>query len=230
MQLGLALLRTIVGGLFMGHGLQKLAGWFGGHGLEGTGEFFESMDLKPGKTHATLAGAAETGGGALIAAGLATPLGAAALSGTMITAIRKVHAPKGVWVTDGGYEYNLVLLGIVFALSDIGPGRLSLDAARGREHKGLGWALAQLAAGAAGSAAAIEFGRRAGGGTGAASAPESAAAPGGMDGPSEQLATAGASEPEFAQSAPRPSEGLAVGDTAAGEGLTPTEIADREAA
>ena len=24
----------------------------------------------------------------------------------MITAIRKVHAPKGPWVTEGGYEYN----------------------------------------------------------------------------------------------------------------------------
>ncbi len=30
-------LRVVVGGLFMGHGLQKLAGWFGGHGLEATG-------------------------------------------------------------------------------------------------------------------------------------------------------------------------------------------------
>jgi putative oxidoreductase len=32
MQLGLAVLRAVVGGLFMGHGLQKLAGWFGGGG------------------------------------------------------------------------------------------------------------------------------------------------------------------------------------------------------
>ena len=36
MKLGPAVLRAIVGTLFMGHGLQKLAGWFGGHGLEGT--------------------------------------------------------------------------------------------------------------------------------------------------------------------------------------------------
>ncbi|HEX9480885.1 MAG TPA: DoxX family membrane protein, partial [Solirubrobacteraceae bacterium] len=87
MQFGLALLRIIVGGLFMGHGLQKLAGWFGGYGLEGTGQFFESsLNLRPGKVHAGAAGAAEAGGGALLAAGLDTPLGAAALSGTMITA------------------------------------------------------------------------------------------------------------------------------------------------
>jgi putative oxidoreductase len=143
----------------MGHGLQKLAGWFGGGGLEGTGQFFEgSLNMRPGKAHAAAAGAAETGGGALIAAGLATPVGASLLSGTMITAIRKVHAPKGPWVSDGGYEYNLVLLAIVFALSDIGPGRLSLDAALGRERRGLHWALAQLAAGAVGSAAAVAIG------------------------------------------------------------------------
>jgi putative oxidoreductase len=159
MQFGLAVLRFVVGGLFMGHGLQKLAGWFGGFGLEGTGQFFEeSLNMRPGKAHAAAAGAAETGGGALIAAGLATPVGASLLSGTMITAIRKVHGSKGPWVSDGGYEYNLVLLAIVFALSDAGPGRLSLDAALGRERKGLHWALAQLAAGALGSAAAIAIG------------------------------------------------------------------------
>jgi putative oxidoreductase len=159
MQFGLAALRFVVGGLFMGHGLQKLAGWFGGFGLEGTGKFFEeSLNMRPGKAHAAAAGAAETGGGALIAAGLATPVGASLLSGTMITAIRKVHASKGPWASDGGYEYNLVLLAIVFALSDTGPGRLSLDAALGRERKGLHWALAQLAAGALGSAAAIAIG------------------------------------------------------------------------
>jgi putative oxidoreductase len=160
MQAGLALLRTIVGCLFIGHGLQKLTGWFGGHGLKGTGEFFEAIDLRPGVVHAGAAGAAEAGGGALIAAGLQTPLGATLLTGTMITAIRKVHLSKGLWASDGGYEYNLVLLAIVFALSDVGPGRLSLDAARRGERKGLGWALAQLAAGAIGSTLAIELGRR----------------------------------------------------------------------
>jgi putative oxidoreductase len=160
MQAGLALLRTIVGGLFIGHGLQKLTGWFGGHGLKGTGEFFEAIELRPGVVHAAAAGAAEAGGGALLAAGLQTPFGATLLSGTMITAIRKVHLSKGVWASDGGYEYNLVLLAIVFALSDVGPGRLSLDAARGGKRKGLGWALAQLAAAAIGSTVAIELGKR----------------------------------------------------------------------
>jgi putative oxidoreductase len=159
MKLGLALLRLVVGALFVGHGMQKLAGKFGGYGPEGTGQFFESLGLRPGKTHAIAAGAAEAGGGALIALGACTPLGASMLSGTMITAIKTVHAPKGPWVSEGGYEYNLVLLAAVFVITDAGPGAWSVDAARGRERWGAGWALAQLAAGAAGAAAAMAYGK-----------------------------------------------------------------------
>jgi putative oxidoreductase len=160
MQLGLALLRTLVGGLFMGHGLQKLAGMFGGHGLEGTGESFEAMDLRPGKAHAAGAGASETAGGALLAAGLLTPLGASMISGTMLTAIRKVHGSKGPWLSNGGYEYNLVLLAAVFLLAEEGPGSLALDDAFGTRRAGAGWALAQLAAAAIGSSAVVALGAR----------------------------------------------------------------------
>jgi putative oxidoreductase len=129
-RLGLALMRIIIGGLFVGHGLQKLAGKFGGYGPAGTGQFFETLGLRPGKTHALAAGAAETGGGALLAAGAFTPLAGTLLSGTMATAIRTVHAPKGPWNSDGGFEYNLVLMAAVFALTDAGA--WSIDAARGR--------------------------------------------------------------------------------------------------
>ncbi|MBV8958491.1 MAG: DoxX family membrane protein, partial [Actinobacteria bacterium] len=93
----LLLLRVVVGLLFVGHGTQKLFGWFGGHGLEGTGQFFENLGLKPGIKHARAAGAAEAGGGALIALGLLTPAAAAALIGVMSTAIRTVHLKNGPW-------------------------------------------------------------------------------------------------------------------------------------
>src|SRR5690348_10539195 len=98
MSFGIAILRAVVGGLFIGHGLQKLLGKFGGHGLDGTAGFFESLGLRPGKVHATAAGAAEAGGGALLLAGAATPVGAAAVTGVMTVAIKTVHAPKGPWV------------------------------------------------------------------------------------------------------------------------------------
>src|SRR3954451_9342931 len=98
MDLGRFFLRAVVGPLFVGHGTQKLFGWFGGHGPDGTGGFFEGLGLKPGKRHATAAGVAEAGGGRLLTLGAATPVAAAMVSGTMITAIRKVPLPKGPWV------------------------------------------------------------------------------------------------------------------------------------
>lgn len=78
-------------------------------------------------------------GGALLAAGLATPLAAASLIGVMITAIRKVHLDNGPWITRGGYEYNLVLIAALLELVDGGPGALSLDRALGIHKTGPGW-------------------------------------------------------------------------------------------
>jgi putative oxidoreductase len=149
------LARVTIGLLFVGHGTQKLFGWFGGGGPKGTGKSFESIGLRPGHRYALAAGASETGGGLLFAAGAATPLAAAAISGSMITAIRTVHWEKGVWSSGGGYEYNLVLLAAIFGLTENGPGQWSLDGALGRSRWGTAWALAALAAGAAGSAASL---------------------------------------------------------------------------
>src|ERR671939_594797 len=87
MDVGRLLLRLTIGGTFCVHGTQKLFGWFGGYGPDGTGQFFESLGLRPGKRNAIAAGATEAGGGVLIALGLATPLAAAGLSAAEITAL-----------------------------------------------------------------------------------------------------------------------------------------------
>jgi putative oxidoreductase len=152
MDLGRTALRFVLGPLFVGHGTQKLFGWFGGHGLEGTGAFFEQLGLRPGKRQAASAGAAEAVGGALLTLGALTPVAAGLITGTMITAIRKVHAPKGPWVTDGGYEYNLTVIAAMLALTEAGPGRPSVDEAVFPRLKGNGWALAQFAGSAAAAA------------------------------------------------------------------------------
>jgi putative oxidoreductase len=136
MKLGLTVLRAVIGFLFVGHGTQKLFGWFGGHGPDATGQFFESLGLRPGRRHATAAGAAEAGGGALIALGFLTPAAAASIIGTMFVAIRAVHLEKGPWLSEGGYEYNLVIIAIMLALADVGPGDVSLDRAFGTEISG----------------------------------------------------------------------------------------------
>ena len=96
----------------------------------------------------------------MLALGALTPLAGSLLSASMFTAIRKVHWAKGPWNTSGGYEYNLVLIAAVAALVDGGPGKPSVDAALGIDDTGARWALASIAAGAAGSALAMEAGRR----------------------------------------------------------------------
>jgi putative oxidoreductase len=154
MNIGAVALRGVIGPLFVGHGTQKLFGWFGGHGPEGTGGFFESLGLRPGVRHAKAAGAAETAGGALLTLGALTPLASTLISATMFTAMRKAHAKNGPWVSEGGYEYNLVLVAAMAALADHGPGRPSVDAALFPRLKGPAWAAAALAAAAAGSALA----------------------------------------------------------------------------
>jgi putative oxidoreductase len=152
--------RVVIGGLFVGHGTQKLLGWFGGPGLDAAAAGFDSMGMRPGRRNAILAGVSEAGGGAALALGLAMPLAGAALIGSMTTAIRTVHLKNGPWNSNGGYEYNLVLILGVLALVEAGPGCLSLDAARGSVRSGPLWALAALAAGAAASAATIELAKR----------------------------------------------------------------------
>jgi putative oxidoreductase len=154
MKIARLLLRLIVGGLFVGHGTQKLFGWFSGNGLDATAKGFESLGMHPGRRNAIAAGAAEAGGGAALALGLATPVSAGVLTATMLTAINRVHLKNGPWTTKGGYEYNLVLIAAVLSLTDIGPGKLSVDAALGKERKGSGWALAALGLGVGGAVGA----------------------------------------------------------------------------
>ena len=160
MTAGRLLARLTIGGLFVGHGTQKLFGWFGGPGPEKTAGMMEKLEMHPPRRNAIAAGVSETAGGALVALGAFTPLAASMLAGTMFTAIRKVHGPKGPWNTDGGYEYNATLITALAALVECGPGAPSVDRALGIERTGARWALAAIAAGAIGSALAMEAGAR----------------------------------------------------------------------
>jgi putative oxidoreductase len=128
LDLALLIPRVIVGLLFMGHGLQKLFGWFGGHGLAGTASFFDQLGIRPATFWAVVAGLAETLGGLALLLGFATPVAAALLTAVMLTAIAFVHAPRGVWSAQGGFEYPLVLIATNLLYGLAGPGQDALDA------------------------------------------------------------------------------------------------------
>jgi putative oxidoreductase len=147
MDLGLLILRLVVGALFIGHGTQKLFGWFGGHGPSGTGGFLRSLGFQPGHRFAVVTGLAEAGGGLLLGLGLLTPLGAAAIIGVMATATIAVHAPNGIWNQNGGVEFTVTNIAIAQALAFVGPGAWSLDAALGLDLSGTWFGLAALALG-----------------------------------------------------------------------------------
>ncbi|MFD3257969.1 DoxX family protein [Paenibacillus lentus] len=128
LDLGLLLIRLVVGILFIGHGAQKLFGMFGGYGPKGTGGWMESIGIKPGVLMAVLAGLMEFVGGLLFTLGLLTPLAAALIALAMVGAIVKVHFKNGLWATANGYEYPLVLLIVVIGVALTGAGVYSLDA------------------------------------------------------------------------------------------------------
>ena len=153
--------RVLIGGLFVGHGTQKLKGWFGGPGIDGMAQGMEAMGMHPPRRNAYAAGLSETVGGGLLALGLFTPAAASALTGTMLVAIKKAHLANGPWVSNGGWEYNAVLIAATLAFAEKGPGEISLDHALGTERSGVGTALAAAGVGAAAAYGALAAARAA---------------------------------------------------------------------
>lgn len=147
MSFGLLLLRLVVGGVFLGHGTQKLFGWFDGPGREGTTAFMDSLGYPNPRRMAVLAGVTEAVAGVLLILGLFTPVAGAMIVGVMINAILTVHRPNGLWNSDGGYEYNLVLAAVGAMFGFVGAGGASLDEVLDLGMAGALWGVATLTVG-----------------------------------------------------------------------------------
>jgi len=124
---GALALRIPVGIIFVAHGAQKLFGWFGGYGLEGTGQWMDSIGLSPGYLMALLAGGTEFLGGLALIVGLLVRPASAALAFAMLIAIFSVHFQNGLFMSNNGYEFGLVLLAASVSLLFSGAGRASVD-------------------------------------------------------------------------------------------------------
>ncbi len=114
MKIGRPLLRLSVGGFFIGHGTQKLFGWFGGHGLEATAGAFEQMGLRPASATRSCV-VWRGGGGAAARCWRLGPRDAAGGRGAdghdADRDPQGARQERGPWATNGGYEYNVVLIG-----------------------------------------------------------------------------------------------------------------------
>ena len=133
LNLGLLILRVVIGPVFAFHGFAKI---FRGGKLEGTAGWFHGMGMRPGHVHARLAAGGELATGTCLALGLLTPFAGLGLVGLMSVAFWTVHKGNGLLTTKEGWEYNLVLGAVGVAIGTIGPGEWSLDNAFGIDLNG----------------------------------------------------------------------------------------------
>jgi putative oxidoreductase len=159
MDLGLLILRVVIGLTLAAHSAQKLFGSFGGPGIAGTAQMMEQLGFRPPRLQAVAAGLVEGGGGLALAAGLLTPLAAAAFISVMFVAIVSVHLPKGFFAQNGGFEFPFALAAGALAVAFTGPGAISADAALGIDWSGPSWGVAALAIGLVGGGLQL-MGRR----------------------------------------------------------------------
>lgn len=146
---GLLVLRVAIGIVMFAHGYNHI---FGGGKIAGTAGWFESLGMKPGKLHAWTASLAELGAGTMLILGLATPLAAAAVVGTMLVALITNHLRNGFFIfrPGEGYEYVLTLILVAVAIGAIGAGGWSLDHAFGIGDDLVGWRGLAIAGGLGG--------------------------------------------------------------------------------
>lgn len=143
---GPAVLRLIIGAIFVAHGAQKLFGVWGGAGIEGTTGFFTQLGLSPAMPLAITVGVVEFVGGLMLIGGAFTLIASLALTATMTVAVWKVHLAAGFFLP-AGYEFNLALVGALASLMLTGPGALSIDGQRERSAESHAAGRARLRAG-----------------------------------------------------------------------------------
>ena len=131
LDIGLLILRLVVGLTFAAHGAQKAFGWWSGPGMSGWTGVMHKMGFEPARPFAVVSAGAELVGGLFLALGLLTPLAGMVLIGQSVVIVAKAHLQKGFWNSKGGYEYPLALAGGVVAVTLSGPGSISLDSALG---------------------------------------------------------------------------------------------------
>jgi putative oxidoreductase len=127
--LAFLLLRVVIGGVVIPHGLLKLGLVGKGGSLAGVAGWFNSMGLRPGMFWALVAVGAEAGGGLLTVLGLGGPIGPGLLAADLVVVTIVAHWNQGFWAGGGkvGWEFPLPLAAGALAIALAGSGAWSLD-------------------------------------------------------------------------------------------------------
>jgi putative oxidoreductase len=125
--LGLLIMRLMIGVVGMFHGAGKLFNIFDGPGLSKFADALKGMNIPVPMLSAVLAGSAECFGGLLIAVGLFTRIAALPFAFNMLVAFFIAH--KGVFsIAKGGGEFALTLAVFAIGLFFTGPGQYAISA------------------------------------------------------------------------------------------------------
>ncbi len=127
--LGLLVMRVVLGGVFVAHGAQKLFGVLGGPGPDGFAQYLQQKGFEQTTVLSWVTGVTELGGGVLLILGLFTPLAAAGVLGVMVNAVA-LKLGNGFFASSDGVEYEIVLGALAFGLLFTGPGRAAVDKGR----------------------------------------------------------------------------------------------------
>ncbi|TDC37190.1 DoxX family protein [Micromonospora sp. KC213] len=117
------LARVGIGIVFFAHGWQKLVT----NGIDGTAAFFDQAGVPLPTLSAWFAALVELIGGAALIVGAGLPVVGLLLAVTMAGAFLFVHAGKGLFIDQGGYEYVLTLGAASLLLAAVGASRFSVD-------------------------------------------------------------------------------------------------------
>lgn len=119
-------LRIGLGVMFVAHGLQMAWGKLGGPGALGFSKYLSSLGFTSALFWSYIAAYSVLIGGLCLILGVLTRTASVVLIIFMIVAILKVHLSKGFFITNGGFEYNFIIICALIALLILGAGKFSL--------------------------------------------------------------------------------------------------------
>ena len=126
--IGLAVLRVIVGAIFVAHGGQKIFVY----GFDGVAGAFGQMGIPMAEILGPFVALVELFGGLALITGLLTRLASLGLLSTMAVAILQVHLKNGFF-NPNGIEFPLALFGATALTMLAGAGKFSIDSLIGKK-------------------------------------------------------------------------------------------------